>query len=354
MTSLERELVLQDQLLPGVSRTFALTIPQLPHPLRPAVTNAYLLCRIADTIEDDPALSIADKQDFHRRFVAAVDGNEDAEGLSRDLAQRLSPQTPSEEHRLVEQLTAVTRVSQALPPTQRAAIARCVRVMCAGMPRFQQQTSIRGLPGLKDLERYCYYVAGVVGEMLTELFSDHHPQIRARRDELMRLSVSFGQGLQMTNILKDFWEDRRRETCWLPRSVFAAENVDLARAQQPDQQAAVHRGMQRLIGIAHACLRDALSYVQQLPRSEPGIRRFCLWALGLAVLTLQNIHRRPEFRSGDEVKVSRRGLKISIATINALSRSNLLLGLAFNAAAAGLPLDRNYGVRSSSELLEDA
>ena len=45
----------QDQILPHVSRTFALTIPQLPMPLRTAVTNAYLLCRIADTIEDEPA-----------------------------------------------------------------------------------------------------------------------------------------------------------------------------------------------------------------------------------------------------------------------------------------------------------
>jgi farnesyl-diphosphate farnesyltransferase len=44
---------LQDQLLPGVSRTFALTIPQLPDALRPVVTNAYLLCRTADTIEDE-------------------------------------------------------------------------------------------------------------------------------------------------------------------------------------------------------------------------------------------------------------------------------------------------------------
>jgi len=42
----------QDRILPHVSRTFALTIPQLPPRLRIAVTNAYLLCRIADTIED--------------------------------------------------------------------------------------------------------------------------------------------------------------------------------------------------------------------------------------------------------------------------------------------------------------
>jgi farnesyl-diphosphate farnesyltransferase len=57
MDSVSSDEVYQDQILPHVSRTFALTIPQLPLGLRTAVTNAYLLCRIADTIEDEPALS---------------------------------------------------------------------------------------------------------------------------------------------------------------------------------------------------------------------------------------------------------------------------------------------------------
>jgi len=41
----------QERILRGVSRSFALTIPQLPEGVRVVVTNAYLLCRIADTIE---------------------------------------------------------------------------------------------------------------------------------------------------------------------------------------------------------------------------------------------------------------------------------------------------------------
>ena len=40
----------QENILQGVSRTFALTIPVLPQPLARVVSNAYLLCRIADTI----------------------------------------------------------------------------------------------------------------------------------------------------------------------------------------------------------------------------------------------------------------------------------------------------------------
>ena len=46
----------QLRFLPGVSRTFALTIPKLPATLSGVVANAYLLCRIVDTIEDDPTM----------------------------------------------------------------------------------------------------------------------------------------------------------------------------------------------------------------------------------------------------------------------------------------------------------
>ena len=44
----------QQEHLKNVSRTFALTIPMLPESLIDYISNAYLLCRIADTVEDDP------------------------------------------------------------------------------------------------------------------------------------------------------------------------------------------------------------------------------------------------------------------------------------------------------------
>ena len=48
----------EQQILQDVSRSFALTIPLLPPALSNVVTNAYLLCRITDTIEDEVALTI--------------------------------------------------------------------------------------------------------------------------------------------------------------------------------------------------------------------------------------------------------------------------------------------------------
>src|SRR5579864_5810718 len=82
----------QDHILPDVSRTFALTIPQLPAALRTSVTNAYLLCRIADTIEDEPALSPHATRVLLNRFVAVLGGRESAVVLGRDVATQLSAQ----------------------------------------------------------------------------------------------------------------------------------------------------------------------------------------------------------------------------------------------------------------------
>ena len=75
-----------------------------------------------------------------------------------------------------------------------------------------------------------------------------------------------------------------------------------------------------------------------IPKRESGIRRFCLWAIGLAVLTLRKIHRHPTFRSGNEVKVSRRTVKATVFATNLTLLSNRALGLIFDRAADGLPL----------------
>ncbi len=208
----------QDRILPHVSRTFALTIPQLPAALRTPVTSAYLLCRIADTIEDEPTLPAAATVVLLQRFVAVLCGKEDALRLAQDLAPQLSEQTLPAERDLALNMGRVVAVTARLEESQRLAIERCLEVMSTGMHQFQRTASLRGLPRSSDLDDYCYYVAGVVGQMLTELFCGYSRQIAQQRAALHELAVSFAQGLQMTNILKDVWEDRSRGACWLPRA----------------------------------------------------------------------------------------------------------------------------------------
>src|SRR5881409_751629 len=88
----------QSEMLEGVSRTFALTIPQLPAELCRVVSNAYLLCRIVDTIEDEPSLSGARKDYFCRQFLRTLESARNAESFSCQLCASLSSGTPPAEH----------------------------------------------------------------------------------------------------------------------------------------------------------------------------------------------------------------------------------------------------------------
>ena len=327
----------QDAVLPGVSRTFALTIPQLPEPLRRVVSNGYLLCRIADTIEDDPDLDAQRKQHYHERFIEVVGRNDSAEDFAAELGSLLSPRIPEAERALVANTPRVIRVTHSFTPRQQAALLRCVRIMSQGMAEFERNRSISGLPDLAAMDSYCYHVAGVVGELLTELFCDYHPDIEAHRSRLWPLAVSFGQGLQMTNILKDMWDDRRQGACWLPRSVCEEYGVELQGLTPGRHTQALGDALEQLIGIAHHHLRNALEYTLLIPASEAGIRRFCLWALGLAVLTLRKINRHRDYTSGQEVKVSRRSVKATIVMTHMFGRSDAALRCLFAVSTYGLP-----------------
>jgi farnesyl-diphosphate farnesyltransferase len=331
------DLAFQAHILPGVSRTFALTIPVLPQRLAEVMTNAYLLCRIADTIEDDVALDHQQKSTFHARFVAVVKGEERADAFAAALLPLLSDRVLPAERELVRGAASVIRVTHSFSADEQAALTHCVGIMCRGMPAFQRSKSLHGLANLAELASYCYFVAGVVGEMCTELFALHSPEIARQRDAMMRLAVSFGQGLQMTNILKDIWDDRQANACWLPRSVFA-DDFALERLDELHTTSAFKHGLDELLGLGHAHLRNALEYTCMIPKREVGIRRFCLWAIGLAVLTLRKIHRNPAFGSGAEVKVSRRTVKATVFATNMTIMSNRALRLMFARAADGLPL----------------
>ncbi len=327
----------QERILPHVSRTFALTIPQLPAGLRVPVTNAYLLCRIADTIEDGTTSSAAARLGLLQRFVAVLRGQEEAALLTKELLPRLSEQTLAAERDLALNMQRIVGVTARLHESQRAAIERCVQLMCDGMHQFQRTASLRGLPGMRELDEYCYYVAGVVGQMLTELFCGYSADINLRREGLAALAVSFAQGLQMTNILKDVWEDRERGACWLPQEVFGRYGVELGLVSAERQGAGFAAGMRELVGVAHAHLRNALAYTLLIPPGETGIRRFCLWAVGMAVLTLRKIQRTPGFTSGTRVKISHSAVAMTQLLSNLAVRNDWLLRRLFARATAGLP-----------------
>ncbi len=330
------EILHQDRLLPGVSRTFALTIPQLPESLRPAITNAYLLCRIADTIEDSTRLAPRDKDLHYQALIDTLHGEEDPALFAHRLMAASRPEQPLERELLAE-TPMVIAVFRDLPKAQRRALQRCLDTMCRGMARFERLKHSDGLPDRQTFRDYCYVVAGVVGEMLTSLFAQANPDIARHEGRLRQLALGFGQGLQMTNILKDIWDDRARGICWLPRDVLAEHGFRPLAGDRWHEDSRFRAGLGFLVAVAYRHLCQARDYTLLIPASEPGIRRFCSWAIGMALYTLRNIAHNRSFTRGNEVKISRRRLHAIITACNLSVRSDMLLIAGFNWASRGLP-----------------
>lgn len=317
----------------SVAGTFARTIPQFPSPLRGAMTNAFLLLRIADTIEDDAALSPARKRAFLGEFVDVVEGRADAVSLADRVLASLSDEATEGERTLVANAETVVGIADGLPRFQRESVKRSVRRTAAGMAEFCG-TGLGGLDSMDALERYCHLMSGVSGETITELLCDYSPEIELRRASLLPLASEYGRGIQLANILRDRWDDRRRGVCWLPRDIFV-DGTDPG-ASPPSS---FEEGIRTLLGIARHHLEGGLEFTLLIPPSEAGVRRFLLWTLGIHVAFLRRIAHNPGFRSTAEIRLRRDAWATVVATALVV-RSDRALRRLFAAAVRRLPAAR--------------
>jgi farnesyl-diphosphate farnesyltransferase len=289
--------------LQRTSRTFALTIPMLPEPLRSQIGVAYLLFRIIDTFEDatgwPPARRVEALKDFVRLLETSESMSEDAagelcgEGITASVARWLDP-APVAHAGYLELLAATPRVLawfHRLHPAARFQLRQHVERSALGMCHFVERADARGalqLETLADLRQYCFVVAGIVGEMLTELFVLSGGAGLARAaGELRARSVAFGEGLQLVNILKDAGSDAADGRVYLPRQVLLAEVFVLARgdlrlaAEYTEllRASGAHRG---LVAFNALNARLALAALRTLRERGPGSKLTRLQVAGLA------------------------------------------------------------------------
>jgi farnesyl-diphosphate farnesyltransferase len=186
--------------------------------------------------------------------------------------------------------------------------------MSDGMSYFHGKQTQAGLQDLKEFEKYCYVVAGVVGELLTTVFSNHSPTFSKSFQGKENLAIAFGQALQMTNILKDSPEDIARGVSWKPADMSQSD----------------------LLQITYEKLQDSLQYILLVPKQDSGIRRFCFLAFGLAVMTLSKITQRTEFNNKNEVKLSRRTVMAFYTFTSIAIHSDLLMKVFFHYSSKAL------------------
>jgi farnesyl-diphosphate farnesyltransferase len=308
------DLAYQKAILGSVSRTFALTIPLLPATIEKVVGNTYLLCRIVDTIEDAVDLSPETKQQLSQLFLDAVLEKAPVESFVEPCLKALDHYGNRDELDLIAHTPTVLRILHSCSKDDQVAVSRCVSIMSEGMSYFHGKQTQVGLKDLREFEKYCYVVAGVVGELLTTIFSNHSPAFAKSMNGHDGLAIAFGQALQMTNILKDSPKDHARGVSWKPADINQKE----------------------LLKISYEKLQDSLSYILLIPKAELGMRRFCFLAFGLAVMTLSKIAKRNEFSNQDEVKLSRKTVMAFYTFTKFAVKSDVLMQTFFNAFSKSL------------------
>ena len=228
-----------DHHLQGTSRTFALAIPLLAAELRRQIGISYLLFRVADSIEDAPDGDTSTKKHLLIALRDCLSDSTSSDAIIRSSEyekfsaptsagfEGLWPaQSPTES--LLRDFPRLLSIFSELPSRVSQSIRKSLISTINGMISFleasRNQPNQIQIQTVTDLRLYCYAVAGVVGELLTDLFVLHHPAGQKDHEELRRLAVGFGEFLQLINILKDAGRDATSGRVFIPVEV-SRENV---------------------------------------------------------------------------------------------------------------------------------
>lgn len=302
----DRELIQDDlvychRTLPRVSRTFAINIRVLGRRMRTPVLLAYLLCRIADALEDSWPGTPAEVGARFDRLLTALDGDEDAAAALARAAEALPD--PADDLALVAGLPRVLRVLGTRPEGERLSVLTGVHTLATGMRHYAVRAAGRpsDVPYLDDeaeLGDYCYVVAGCVGEMLTALFEQGVPAPDPPRAARRVLAPVVGEALQLTNILLDWPRDVRRGRCYVPATWLAEHGLTVRDLVDRDG-AGVRAISTRLESRARAALARVPDYLECIPARHVRFRLFCLWPALWAGASLSRAHEDPRFPWGD-------------------------------------------------------
>ncbi len=311
-----------EDILQLVSRTFALNIQVLRGKLHRSILLAYLYLRIADTVEDDPDMKATEKDRVLALFADVFKTGElETEKIRTFVAALPESWHGSEDPNkdLCVKSEVVVPLLKSLPKNYQKPVCNVVIEMCGGMAKFalRQEAALSAgwftLANVGELDEYCYYVAGIVGKLLTKLFSADTCFISAEREaELSKLDVSFGLALQVVNIVKDCVEDSGRRVCFIPEEIckrhgFAHPSELFAAGADAQKCGAV---LAELVEKAWHHLDDAIAYTKLIPNIKMRTRLFCLWPLFMAAENLSLIGNGVSvFTSDKKVKITRDTVK---------------------------------------------
>lgn len=244
-----------------VSRSFALCIAKLETPLKAWVGLTYLICRILDTVEDsywEIAHQQLSKFEGFDRFLLSRPTDEEIQAWSADFPQDIK----AGELQLIQDSKTIFHDLHEAPPGVRAIIQQLVSSMSLGMKHFlkRKESNRMTLKTMPEVNQYCFFVAGVVGEALAKLVDLVEPKFKLVRSRI-KDAHHFGLFLQKVNLLKDQLGDENEGRFLVP------SRQDVLTSLKDNAEGAIR-------------------FLEAVPLAQREFRLFCAWSLFLGFESL--------------------------------------------------------------------
>lgn len=252
------------QHLERVSRSFSFCISQLTSPAKEWVALSYLFLRIVDSIEDANWHNMQEQNDSFAAFKSLLIAPPSNEQFIKWL-DNFPAQLPSEEKRLLCDLPLLLEDKDKLPAPIKNAMIKTIVQMMDGMQHFLHHYTVADkiiFPSLVTTNQYCFFVAGIVGKLLSQIFTYVIADFKWTT-KLLNQSLHFGFFLQKVNILKDRVDDEANGR------YFVSPGTNL------------HESL--AINAYHS-----LAYIKSIPiiAGRP-YRLFCAWSMFIGLASLR-------------------------------------------------------------------
>ncbi|MRR36892.1 squalene/phytoene synthase family protein [bacterium] len=309
-------------LLRQVSRSFYTTLWVLPKAVRDQVGLAYLLARTADTIADTELIPLDSRLTALNQFSRRVAG-ETSEPL--ELSILAEKQASPAERILLERSHEALALLDAVNQSDRSLVRQVLATIISGqqldLKRFANANAseIVALGSDQELEDYTYRVAGCVGEFWTHICRSHlFPTDFIDIQSLLRKGVRFGKGLQLVNILRDFYTDLNMGRCYLPLEALVRRGLGRNQVLRESAEASFRPVYDHYLDRAQGYLHDGWDYTNQLPWKLVRVRLACAWPVLIGLDTLHLLRQPGALNPHKRVKVTRRQVKAIFAKTVAL------------------------------------
>ena len=301
-----------DSILEGTSRSFYLSLKELPRAIRPQVSLLYMLARTSDTIADSEGGE-------PRELLEALESYDDfTQGRSSEaptLSSFSEFQTNKSEGLLLKNVETIVSRIEGFSESDQESIRSCLGIIISGQILDVNRFSLgaEDIPSIEkddELDDYAYRVAGSVGEFWTRMSLAHLFKLdHEKENQLFENGVRFGKSLQMINILRDIPADLELGRCYIPRKSLEKHKLSPHDLLDKSKMEPFRPLYDEYLDLTSRYLESAIQYIEMIPHSQFRLRGSCMLPVIIGKRTVSLLRGRNVLDRKDRIKIDRSEIK---------------------------------------------